>query len=95
MPSVVDGKARDVTDAAPKKSGNGGPDVAAFKLTAQSKPDKIQATQFWIVAKHFGVDSEEGQAIYKELGNWADALLYVIKKFQVSDQAITPSDRKE
>lgn len=71
-------KTKTETSAVPK---NGSPDIAAFKLTATNNPVDIQATQFWTVAKHFGVDSEQGQAVYKELGNWADALLYVIAKF--------------
>ena len=69
------------TSTAPKNGSLDAEALAAFKLTATDNPVAIQATEFWTVAKHFGVDSEQGQAMYKELGNWADALLYVIAKF--------------
>lgn len=78
---VTETKTETQPGTAPKSGSLDAEAITAFKLTATKNPTKIQATQFWIVAKHFGVDSEEGQAIYKELGNWADALLYVIDKF--------------
>ena len=55
--------------------------IADFRSLAMTDPVAIQPTQFWTVAKHFGIESEEGKAIYKEIGNWADALIHVIDKF--------------
>lgn len=52
-----------------------------YRSTADKELYNIGPTQFWTVARHFGIDREQGQAIYNELGNWADALIYVVDKF--------------
>ena len=55
--------------------------IADYRSQAMTDPVTIGATQFWTVGHHFGIDEEQGKAIYKELGNWADALIHVIDKF--------------
>lgn len=80
-PVVAKTKTETKTGIAPKYGSLDAEGIAAFKLTATKNPTKIQANEFWTVAKHFGVDPQQGQDIYKELGNWADALLYVIDEF--------------
>jgi hypothetical protein len=51
--------------------------VEALKNNATTEPYNTGPTQYWQVAKHFGIDKEQGQAIYAEIGNWADALIYI------------------
>ncbi|KKN73427.1 hypothetical protein LCGC14_0401300 [marine sediment metagenome] len=48
---------------------------------ATKKPYEIGSTQFWLIANHFGVDTDEGQAIKKELSTWADSLIFIINKY--------------
>ena len=84
----INGEARDVT---PKKTGQGSltkAQIKKYKSQAKKDPVSIQSTQFWTVAKHFGIDSEQGQAIYKEIGNWADALIHVVDRFgEINEEA--------
>lgn len=57
------------------------PTIETLRELAVKEPHNIGATQYWTVSNHFGVDREQGQAIYKELGNWADALIYLVEQF--------------
>ena len=60
--------------------------IQDLRVLAKTEPHKIGSTEFWIAAKHFGINSEEGQDIYKELGTYADALIYVVDKFGELDE---------
>jgi hypothetical protein len=57
------------------------PLVEALKNNAMTEPYNTGPTQYWQVANHFGIDKDQGQAIYAEIGNWADALIYVVDHF--------------
>ncbi len=90
----VGGEARDVTpkkkpERAKKaaKAINGSltdAHIQDYRAQAVSDPVTIGATQFWTIGHHFGLDQEQGKAIYKELGNWADALIHIVDKFTES-----------
>ena len=55
--------------------------IADYHSQATKDPVSIGPTQFWPIGHHFGIDEEQGKAIYKELGTWADALIHVVDKF--------------
>ena len=68
----------------PKKYGKGAlteTQIKDYHSQATNDPVSIGPTQFWPIGHHFGIDEEQGKAIYKELGNWADALIHVVDKF--------------
>ena len=51
------------------------------RALATKKPYEIGATQFWLIANHFGIDTDEATVIKKQLSTWPDALIYVIDKY--------------
>lgn len=64
--------------------------IAQAYAIAQADPIEIDATLFWTIANLFGIDREQGSAIESELGNWADALIYIVDKFYEAKESDTP-----
>jgi len=59
--------------------------IKSLKSKALTDPVSISPTEYWTVARHYGIDTEQGKQIYAELGNWADALIKLVE-MQESDQ---------
>lgn len=59
-----------------------------FRTLAMTDPGKVGHNEFWTVVKHYGIEVEEGLAIKKESGSWADGLIYVLDKFSELDEPI-------
>lgn len=98
---VFEGEVRDVTPKKkPRKKSKKAKNaeqltethITDYRSQAESDPVSIGPTQFWTIGHHFGIDQEQGKAIYNELGNWADALIHVVDKFGGSDEAPKEAD---
>lgn len=77
MDGIIEAKPRDVTTT-PSPPATNGVDVEALKSRALTDPVSISPTEYWSVAKHYGIDTEQGKQIYAELGNWPDALIKLV-----------------
>jgi hypothetical protein len=55
--------------------------LSDLRQDALMMPEEISEGKYRAVCSHFGIDKDQSQAIYAELGNWADALIHVVDKF--------------
>lgn len=62
-------------------------ELSKLRQDALMAPVEINEGIYRAVCKRFGIDKDQSQSIYAELGNWADALIYVLDNFGKLEEA--------